>query len=73
MFFSKNKFLNFQIFSTIFTWLLGTVLHFTYEWSNENSITAVFSAVNEEHMGAFKIVIFSNAHNYNYWVFLFKA
>ncbi len=47
MFFSKNKFLNFQIFSTIFTWILGTLLHFTYELSNENSIVAVFSAVNE--------------------------
>ena len=58
MFFSKNKFLNFQIFSTIFTWILGTVLHFTYEWSNENSITAVFSAVNESTWEHLKLLFF---------------
>ena len=46
MLFSKNKLLKFQIFSVIFTWILGTLLHFTYEWSNENIIIAAFSAVN---------------------------
>ncbi|MBQ3103199.1 MAG: hypothetical protein IJC58_02830 [Oscillospiraceae bacterium] len=35
---------------------LGTVLHFAYDWSGENAIIAVFSAVNEstwEHMKIF--------------------
>lgn len=58
MFFSKNKFLNFQIFSTIFTWILGILLHFTYEWSNENSIVAVFSAVNESTWEHLKLLFF---------------
>lgn len=58
MFFSKNKFLNFQIFSTIFTWILGTILHFTYELSNENSIVAVFSAVNESTWEHLKLLFF---------------
>lgn len=30
MLFSKNKLLKFQTFSVIFTWILGTILHFTY-------------------------------------------
>ena len=53
MLFSKNKLLKFQIFSVIFTWIFGTLLHFTYEWSNENIIVAAFSAVNDstwEHL-----------------------
>ena len=58
MFFSKNKFLNFQIFSTIFTWILGTILHFTYEWSNENSIVAIFSAINESTWEHLKLLFF---------------
>ena len=56
--FSKNKFLNFQIFSTIFTWILGTILHFTYEWSNENSIVAIFSAINESTWEHLKLLFF---------------
>ena len=36
--FSKNKLLKFQIFSVIFTWILGTILHFTYDWSNPKAI-----------------------------------
>ena len=58
MLFSKNKFLNFQIFSTIFTWILGTILHFTYEWSNENSIVAIFSAINESTWEHLKLLFF---------------
>ena len=36
-----------------FTSLLGTLLHFVFEWSGNNRIVAVFSAVNEstaEHL-----------------------
>ena len=61
MLFSKNKLLKFQTFSVIFTWILGTILHFTYEWSNENI------------MGTFEIIVFPNAYNYDYWIFLFEA
>ena len=37
----------------IFTVIMGILLHFTYEWSNQNSIVGLFSPVNEstwEHM-----------------------
>ena len=43
----KKKILKFQIFSVIFTWILGTILHFLYEWSGDNKIIASFSAGNE--------------------------
>ena len=41
------------IISVILSLILGTLLHFTYEWSGENKIVAIFSAVNEstwEHL-----------------------
>ena len=31
----------------VFTGILGTLLHFLFEWTNENVIAAVFSGVNE--------------------------
>lgn len=58
MSFSKNKLLKFQIFSVIFTWILGTILHFTYEWSNQNAIVAAFSAVNESTWEHLKLLFF---------------
>ena len=58
MLFSKNKLLKFQIFSVIFTWIFGTLLHFTYEWSNENIIVAAFSAVNESTWEHLKLLFF---------------
>ena len=42
-----------HIVGVIFTLILGTLLHFTYEWSNENPIIALLSPVNEstwEHL-----------------------
>lgn len=58
MLFSKNKLLKFQIFSVIFTWILGMLLHFTYEWSNENIIVAAFSAINESTWEHLKLLFF---------------
>lgn len=48
----------FQIFSAIFTMILGTLLHFTFEWSNNNSFVAFFSAVNESVWEHLKLVFF---------------
>ena len=56
--FSKNKLLKFQIFSVIFTWILGTILHFTYDWSNQNAIVGVFSAINESTWEHLKLLFF---------------
>ena len=42
-----------QIITAIVCVILGVLLHFTYEWSGENIIVGVFSAVNEstwEHL-----------------------
>ena len=42
-----------QIITVIICVILGIVLHFTYEWSGDNIIVGVFSAVNEstwEHL-----------------------
>ena len=41
------------IISILICLILGTLLHFTYDWSGENKIVAIFSAVNEstwEHL-----------------------
>ena len=54
----KKKILKFQIFSVIFTWILGTILHFVYEWSGDNKIIASFSAVNESTWEHLKLVFF---------------
>lgn len=42
-----------QLIGTIFTLILGTLLHFTYDWSGENVVASIFSATNEstwEHL-----------------------
>lgn len=54
----KKKILRFQIFSVIFTLILGTILHFLYEWSGDNKIIASFSAVNESTWEHLKLVFF---------------
>lgn len=53
-----KKIRNYQIFSVIFTFLLGTLLHFTYDLSNQNSVVAIFSAVNESTWEHLKLLFF---------------
>ena len=48
----------YQIFSVIFTYILGTLLHFTYDWSNQNPIVGLFSAVNESTWEHLKLIFF---------------
>ncbi len=55
---NKNKIKNYQIFSVIFTFILGTLLHFMFEWSGENIIVASFSAVNESVWEHLKLLYF---------------
>lgn len=55
---NKKSILKFQIFSTIFTMILGTLLHFTFEWSNYNSFVALFSAVNESTWEHLKLLFY---------------
>ena len=54
----KNKILKFTIFSGIFVMILGTLLHFTYEWSGNNQFIASFSAVNESTWEHLKLLFF---------------
>lgn len=54
----KRKFVKFQIFSTIFILILGTLLHFTFEFSNNTIIVASFSSVNESTWEHLKLVFF---------------
>ena len=54
----KRKFVKFQIFSTIFILILGTLLHFTFEFSNNNIIVPSFSSVNESTWEHLKLVFF---------------
>ena len=54
----KNNILKFTIFSGIFVMILGTLLHFTYEWSGNNKFIASFSAVNESTWEHLKLLFF---------------
>lgn len=55
----KNKLLKFQIIVIIIEVALGTILHFTYDWSGQNQIIGTFSAVNESTWEHLKIAFFS--------------
>ena len=54
----KYNFLKFTIFSGIFVMILGTLLHFTYEWSGDNIFVASFSAVNESTWEHLKLLFY---------------
>ena len=47
-----------QIITIIICLILGIFLHFTYEWSGENVIVGLFSAVNESTWEHLKLVFF---------------
>jgi len=47
-----------QIITVIICIILGIVLHFTYEWSGENFIVGLFSAVNESTWEHLKLIYY---------------
>ena len=53
-----KKIRNYQIFSVIFTFAIGTLLHFTYKLSGENNLVAIFSTVNESTWEHLKLLFF---------------
>ena len=53
-----KKIRNFQVFSIIFTFILGTLLHFTYKISDQNNIVALFSSINESVWEHLKLLYF---------------
>jgi hypothetical protein len=54
----KMSILTFEILSTIFVMILGTLLHFTFELSNNNLFVGAFSAVNESTWEHLKLLFF---------------
>ena len=54
----KNSILIFEIISTIFVMGLGTLLHFTYKWSNNNMLVGIFSPINESIWEHLKLMFF---------------
>ena len=55
---NKINLIKFQIFSSIFVIILGTILHFTYNWSKNNSFVGLFSAINESTWEHLKLLFF---------------
>mgnify|MGYP001026735284 FL=1 len=47
-----------QILASVFSLIFGTLLHFTYEWSNKNAFIWTFSAVNESTWEHLKLAFF---------------
>lgn len=54
----KGLLLKFGIYGFFFIAVLGTLLHFTYEWSCGNKFIAIFGAVNESTWEHIKMAIF---------------
>ncbi len=54
----KKKLLKWELFSTLFTFILGTILHFTYNWSNNNPLVGCVSAINESTWEHLKLIYF---------------
>lgn len=55
----KQKFiLKFEIISTIFILVLGTILHFTFDWSKDNTVVGTFCPVNESIWEHLKLLFF---------------
>ena len=55
---TKNLIKRFSVCSTVFIIILGTILHFTYDWSKNNPIIGVFSAINESTWEHLKLLFF---------------
>lgn len=47
-----------SIISFLFVSILGTLLHFTYDWSGQNPIVGIFSAQNESTWEHLKLLFF---------------
>lgn len=48
----------FHIVSAIIVAILGTILHFTYDWSGNNNLIALFSSINESTWEHLKLIFF---------------
>ena len=76
----SNKLIKVELIVILFCLILGTLLHFTYEWSGENLFIGSFSAVNESVWEHLKLLVFPMAivsvigvfaikkYSKNYWL-----
>ena len=53
-----NRLKYIEVLGVIFTILLGTILHFTYKWSGDNQVVALFSPMNESIWEHLKMLFF---------------
>ncbi len=68
----KISIAKYEIISTIFIMISGTLLHFVYEWSGKNPIIGLFSAINESTWEHLKLVFFPSLISIIVGYFLFK-
>ena len=54
----EDKLIKSQLIVILFSLILGTLLHFTYEWSGNNLFVGSFSAVNESVWEHLKLVFY---------------
>lgn len=54
----SSKLLKAEMIGILFCFILGTLLHFAYQWSGENLLVASFSAVNESVWEHLKLVFY---------------
>lgn len=54
----KKSLLKYEVISSIIVMILGTLLHFTYEWLGKNPFIGIFSAVNESTWEHLKLVFY---------------
>lgn len=54
----RKKLLSYIIAGILFTAFFGTVLHFFYEWSNQNFLVGLFAPVNESTWEHMKLLFF---------------
>ncbi len=55
---NKKSLFIFEVLSTVFIFIVGTILHFTYTWSNNNYFVGMFSAINESTWEHLKLIFF---------------
>lgn len=53
-----KKIKKYQIWAVLFTIIVGSLLHFSYDWSGNSNIVALYSAVNESTWEHLKLIFF---------------
>lgn len=54
----KNSFKRTELTGIVFVWIIGSLLHFTYEWSGNAALAAIVAPVNESPWEHLKMLFF---------------